>query len=52
METGDTHVLMPKMLEQFQLSIGALGEDGGAEGFYDFLDRNRLTGQLISRRAV
>jgi hypothetical protein len=49
METENTHVLMPKMLEQFHLSIGALGQDGGAEGLHYLLDRDRLTGQLVSR---
>jgi hypothetical protein len=43
---------MPKMLEQFKLSIGALGQDGGAEGFHDLFDRDRLSGQLVARRAV
>jgi hypothetical protein len=43
---------MPEMLEQLQLSKGALGQDGRAEWFHDFLDRDRLTGQFVLRRAV
>jgi hypothetical protein len=39
---------MPKMLEQLQLSVGALGQDGGAEGLHDLLDGDRLTCQLVS----
>lgn len=43
---------MSEMLEQLQLSVGTLGQDRGAEGLHDLLDRDRLAGQLVSRRAI
>ena len=43
---------MSDVLEQLELSVGALGEDGRAEGFHNLLDRHCLAGQLISGRAV
>lgn len=43
---------MSEMLEQLKLSKGALGQDGGAEWFHDLFDCDRLSGQLVSRRAV
>jgi hypothetical protein len=33
-----TYVFMLDMLEEFELAVGALGEDRCAEGFHDLLD--------------
>lgn len=41
-------VLVPEVLEQFQLTVGPLGQDGGAEGLHDLLDGNILAGELVS----
>ena len=46
------YVLMPKMLEQLELPISALGEDRSTEGFHDLLDRHSLTGKLVLCRAI
>lgn len=45
------YILVSEMLEQLQLSVGTLGEDRGAEGLHDLLDRDGLAGQLVPRRA-
>lgn len=42
---------MLKMLEQLELTVRPLGQDGRAEGFHDFLDGNILAGKLILCRA-
>lgn len=39
------------MLEQLQLAISTLGENRGAEGLHDLLDRHGLAGQLVARGA-
>ena len=44
-------ILVPEVLEQFQLTVGPLGQDGGAEGLHDLLDRDARTGQLVLCRA-
>jgi hypothetical protein len=38
------------MLEQFQLTISALGENRGAERLHDLLDRNGGPGELVFGR--
>lgn len=43
---------MAEMLEQLQLTVSTLGQDRSAEWLHDLLDRHRLIGQLVSRRAV
>lgn len=43
---------MAEMLEQLQLAVSTLGQDRSTEWLHDFLDRHRLIGQLVSRRAV
>ena len=43
---------MTEVLEQFQLSVGTLGEHWGAERFHDFLDCDGLTSELVFGRAV
>lgn len=48
---GKAYVLMSEVLEQLQLSVSTLGEDRGAERLHDLLDRDRLAGQLVPRRA-
>lgn len=45
-----TYVLMAQMLEQLELAVCALGEDGRAEGLHDLLDRNGRSGELILGR--
>ena len=42
-----TNVLMAKMLEEFQFTICALGEDRRAEGLHDLLDGNGLACELV-----
>lgn len=36
------YILMAKMLQQLELSVGSLREDGGAKWLHDLLDRHRL----------
>jgi hypothetical protein len=50
--SGDTHILMPEMLQKLQLAVGALGEDGCAERLHDLLDSNGLACELILGRAA
>jgi hypothetical protein len=45
-----SHVLVLDMLEQFELAIGALGENRGAERLHDLLDRDRGPRELVFRR--
>ena len=45
------YILMSKMLQQLQFSVCAFREDRSAEGFHNLLDRHRLAGELILRRA-
>jgi hypothetical protein len=47
-----THVFVLEMLEQLELSVCALREDGSAEGLHDLLDCDILVGELIAGRAV
>ena len=46
------HILVSEVLEQLQLSVRSLGEDGGAEGLHDLFDGHRLAGELILRRTA
>lgn len=34
------HILVLYVLEELELAIGAFGEDGGAKGLHDLLDRD------------
>jgi len=47
-----TYVLMLQMLEQFQLTVCSLGQDGCAERLHDLLHRHSLPCELILRRAT
>jgi hypothetical protein len=47
-----TNVFVSEMLQQLQFAICPFGEDWSAERLHDFLDRNRLCGQLIPRGAL
>lgn len=38
---------MAKVLEELELTVRPLGEDGGAEGLHDLLDGNILVGELV-----
>ena len=46
------HILMFEVLQQLQLSVCSLRQHRRAEGFHDLLHRNRLSGELVLRRAV
>jgi hypothetical protein len=46
------HVFMSQMFEELQFSVCSLGEDGGAEGLHDLLDRHGLVSELILRRTA
>lgn len=39
---------MAEVLEQLELSVGALGEDGGGEGLHDLLDSDILVRELVA----
>lgn len=41
-------VLVSQVLEQLQLTVGPLGQDGCAEWLHDLLDGNILVGELVS----
>jgi hypothetical protein len=41
------HILVSKMLEQFQLAVCALRQDRSAEGLHNLLDGHGLAGELI-----
>lgn len=43
---------MAEMLEQLQLPVGSLGQNGGTEGLHDFFNRHWLCSQLVFGRAV
>lgn len=43
---------MAKMLEELQLAVCSLGQDGGTEGFHDLFDSNGLASELIFCRAA
>ena len=47
-----TYILMAQMLEELQLSVRALGQDGGAERLHNLLDGHGLVRELILGRAV
>ena len=46
------YILVSQMLQELELSVGALGEDGCAEGLHDLLDGDILVGELIASRAA
>lgn len=48
----ERYIFMLQVLEQLQLSVGALGQDRCAEGLHNLLDRNRLSRKLILGRTV
>lgn len=43
---------MAEMLEQLQLPVGSLGQNGGTEGLHDFFNCDWLCSQLVFGRAV
>jgi hypothetical protein len=51
-KSGKTYVLMAQVLEQLQLTVCALGQDGRAEGLHNLLDCDRRSSELILGRAV
>lgn len=46
-ERWHTDVFVLYMLEEFELTVGAFGEDGFAKGFRDPLDGDRCACELI-----
>ena len=44
-----THIFMLDVLQELELTVCPLGEDGGAEGFHDLLDRDILACELVLR---
>lgn len=44
---ADTHVFMPQMLQQLQLSVRPFAQDGSREGLHDLLDGDGGTAQLV-----
>ena len=49
---GKAYVLVAQVLEQLQLTVCALGQDGRAEGLHNLLDCDRRSSELILGRAV
>lgn len=45
-------ILVSEVLEELELTVCALGQDGGAEGLHDLLDGDILVCQLIAGGAV
>lgn len=45
-------VLVLDVLEEFEFTVGALGEDGCREGLHDLLDSDRGARELVLGRAV
>lgn len=46
-----SYVLMSEVLQELQLSVGSLGQDGRAERLHNLLDGHGLAGKLIFGRA-
>jgi hypothetical protein len=46
-QESKTHVLMPQMLQQLQLSVSPLAQDGSRERLHDLLDSDGSTSELI-----
>ena len=46
-ETLATHVLVPQMLQQLQLSVSPLAQNWGREGLHDLLDGDRGSSELV-----
>lgn len=44
---GCTNVFMLNVLEEFELAVGAFGENRRAEGFHDLLDGDGCARELI-----
>jgi len=44
---SETHVLMPQMLQQLQLSVSPLAQNGSREGLHNLLDGDSGTSELI-----
>lgn len=49
---AQTYVLMSQVLEQLQLTVCSLGENGSAEGLHNLLDGNILVGKLVTGGAA
>jgi len=43
----DSHIFMPKVLQQLELSVGSFRKDGCRKRFHDLLDRHGLPSKLI-----
>ena len=47
-----SYIFMSEMLQEFELSVGPLREDGCTEGLHDFFDRHGLACQLVLCRTI
>lgn len=47
-----THILVSQVLEQLQLAISSLTQNGGGKGLHDFLDGDRGARELVFCRAA
>ena len=47
-----TYIFVSQVLEQLEFSVGALRQNGSAEGLHNLLDGDILVRELIARRAV
>lgn len=50
--SGAAHVFVSEVLEQLELSVCSLRENGGTEWFHNLLDSNILVGELVSGGAA
>lgn len=41
------HILVLEVLQQFQFTVSALGQDWRRERLHDLLDRHGLSGELV-----
>lgn len=47
-----TYIFVSQVLEELEFSVGALRQNGSAEGLHNLLDGDILVRELIARRAV
>ena len=46
-EKRETYILVLDVFQELELPVGAFGEDGGAEGLHNLLDRDLGAGELV-----
>jgi hypothetical protein len=47
-----SHIFVPQMFQELELTVGTLGQDGGAKRLHNLFNRHGLAGELIFCRAV